>query len=237
MKACRWVIALLMVVTPIDAVARDPRVPPGRDPGGIAVAIVSAGIDYTQPQIAARLARDGEGEIIGWDFTDGDALPFNASQNGHGTVLASMILAEAPGARLVPVRIDAQQPGSLTRALAFIGQTPAQVVLVADSGSGREDWEGFREAARHFNQLLIIVPADVDAFVEAAAGLDNMLRVDAAAPSSTKAGIAVEPPASQLTPVRAAAARAAARAAETAARTPGLDGPGMKRALLQKHAR
>lgn len=228
MHARRWVIALLLLVTPIEALARDPRVPPGRDPGGIAVAVVSTGIDYTQPQIAARLARDGEGEIIGWDFTDGDALPFDASRNGHGTALASMILAEAPGSRLVPVRIG---PGSLTRALAFIGQTPAQVVVVAANGSAREDWESFRQAAHHFNQLLIIMPA-----AEAAEALDNILRVVAAS-SPSEADIVLEPPASPLPPALAAVALAAGRAAELAARTPGLGGPGMKRAMLQKHAR
>lgn len=241
MNTRRWVIALLILVAPIEALARDPRVPPGRDPGGIAVAIVSTGIDYTQPQIAARLARDGEGEIIGWDFTDGDALPFDTSQSGNGTALASMILAESPVVRLVSVRIDALKPGSFTRALAFIGQTPAQVVLVADGGSSLQDWELIREVARHFTKLLIIMPAEATrpTLDAGAAGLENVMQV-AATSSVQDADMIIEPPAddrTQLSPAVAAAAFAASRAAEEAARGPELGGAGLKRVMIQKHPR
>ena len=53
--------------------ADKPRVPPGVDPGGVAVAIIGSGINYTRSRDRGkRLARDGEGEIIGWDFVDND---------------------------------------------------------------------------------------------------------------------------------------------------------------------
>src|SRR5690606_5000302 len=50
-----WAMALLALLAPIEATARatDPRVPPGTDPGGIAVALISTGIDYTLPHISA----------------------------------------------------------------------------------------------------------------------------------------------------------------------------------------
>jgi len=43
---------------------KKPPLPPGRDPGGVAIALVTTGIDYTVPEVAQRLARDGEGELI-----------------------------------------------------------------------------------------------------------------------------------------------------------------------------
>ena len=77
-----------------SANADDPKVPAGIDPGLQPIAILTTGIDYTDPAIAARLARDGEGELIGWDFTENDRRPFAASPNttppnwgGDGTVL------------------------------------------------------------------------------------------------------------------------------------------------------
>lgn len=255
MKTRRWVIAIVMLVAPLEAAARDPRVPPGRDPGGAAVALVSVGIDYTRPELAARLARDGEGEVVGWDFEDGEALPFEAANEhapsisaGNGTALARIILAEAPGARLVPVRINPERPGSLMRAMAFVGQTPAQVVLVAVGGAGGEDWEQFREAARHFNKLLIVIPADakLSALARAASGLTNVLIVEAAGHNSlqNEAEIIIEPPAAgspgqedMLSPAIAAAARAVGRAAGEAARAPELDGAGLKRAMLEQARR
>lgn len=59
--------------------ASKPKVPVGVDPGGFAVAVVGEGIDYWRPEIARRLARDGEGEIIGFDLVDGDRLPYAAT--------------------------------------------------------------------------------------------------------------------------------------------------------------
>lgn len=55
---------------------RKPKLPPGVDPGGLAMAVIGDGIDYTRPEIATRLARDGEGELVGFDLVDRDRLPF-----------------------------------------------------------------------------------------------------------------------------------------------------------------
>ena len=59
---------------------KKPPLPPGRDPGGMAIALVTTGIDYTVPEVAQRLARDGEGELIGWDLEDQDRKPFDRSK-------------------------------------------------------------------------------------------------------------------------------------------------------------
>src|SRR5262249_13897079 len=59
------------------AQGRKPKLPAGLDPGGVAIAILSTGIDYRAADIAQRLARDGEGDLIGWDLVDRDNRPFN----------------------------------------------------------------------------------------------------------------------------------------------------------------
>jgi len=165
-----------------------PSVPAGRDPGGIAVALIDTGVNYTLPEIASRLARDGEGQIIGYDFQDEDARPFDAkprkkpSLNGsrpgtpeprgaqnarrrplrHGTTVASILLQEAKGLRLIPLRYKAGDPTAFSRIVHFISQTPARIVSMSLGGAKRDDWQPFAKAARHFKDLLFIVSAGND---------------------------------------------------------------------------
>ena len=84
-----------------------PKVPPGTDPGGTAIALIAHGVDYTDPEIAPRLARDGEGDIIGWDFIAGDNKPYAAgAENGvDGT--------GSPSSFSRPMRVDDWCPSAL----------------------------------------------------------------------------------------------------------------------------
>ena len=185
-------LALVLCAGCTSASAKDPRVPPGRDPGGVPVALISTGIDYTDPDVAKRLARDGEGEVLGWDFFDHDNRPFDvtggqtpANWGGDGTALAKLIAQ--PGVRIVPVRITPADPVSLAQAVAFIARTPARVVVLPMWSGRKSDWEPFRQAAMHFSELLFFVPAgdegkDID-FVPvwpAALSLPNIVVVSSA---------------------------------------------------------
>lgn len=133
-----------------------PKIIPGGDPGGVAVAIIGTGVNYTLPAIANRLARDGEGDIIGLDMLDGDNRPFERDPviyrdwgagiiggpatgvRPWGTTLVSVLLAKAPRARLVPVRLPHQSP-QLGGAVAFVAATPARVALLGlPDGAGYE---------------------------------------------------------------------------------------------------
>ena len=78
-RAPAFMIALfaVLIVSPHLALADDPPVPPGKDPGGVAVALVDTGVNYTLPEISNRLARSPDGEILGFDFQDNDRLPFD----------------------------------------------------------------------------------------------------------------------------------------------------------------
>src|SRR5690606_1565670 len=150
-----------------------PPMPAGVDPGGIAIALIATGIDYTHPEIRDRLARDGEGEVIGFDLIDNDNRPYAATTlpgNEDGavdTILARRILSTYRHARLVPVRVDPKDRIMLARALAFTATTPAGIVAVPLWGDSRETWEFFQQAVEQVPDHLIILPAgDADAVAQ-----------------------------------------------------------------------
>ena len=195
-------VATLMLGVGAVAEQKEPALPSGRDPGGIAIALLGTGIDYTLPDIVRRLARDGEGELIGWDLVDNDNRPFRASGraapasalDSDSTPLARV--TGATGRRLVPVKVDPANPVTFARAVAFVAQTPARIVVVPMGSRQPSDWEPFRQAASHFRDLLFIVAAgDDDRDIDrepvwpAAFGLANALVVSAhARPSATAGG-------------------------------------------------
>ena len=191
------VVATLVSVSPA-AGQRDPPLPPGRDPGGVAIALIGTGIDYALPEVARWLARDGEGELIGWDFVDNDNRPYHASGDagawgGDGNALVRAI--GAAGRRIVPVRIDPDDPRSLARAVAFVAHTPARIVVVPAWSGKQSDWGPFRQAAIHFKDLLFFVAAgdegkdiDREPVWPAAFGLANVLVVSAVAPEGVDLG-------------------------------------------------
>lgn len=169
---------------------RDPRLPPGTDPGGPAIAVISAGIDYTDPQVSRLLARDGEGDLIGWDFVDSDNRPFDATKGAapvaYGGSLTELV-RKFPNmrARIVPVRVDPANAGHLAAALAFIARTPARTVVVPLWSRSREHWQPFGQAARQFRDLLLIMAAgdegldlDTEPVWPAALRLDNAVVVN-----------------------------------------------------------
>lgn len=133
--------------------AAKPRVPPGLDPGGVAVAIIGSGIDYTRPEIAARLARDGEGEIIGWDFVDNDRRPYNPCTEA---VSVCSILGIGPSAssRMIVIRASTGMPQSMVAAVGMSTSTPARIVLVAFDRP--PPLQFLREAARQYPHLLFV---------------------------------------------------------------------------------
>lgn len=141
--------------------ASKPRVPPGVDPGGIAIALVGNGLDYTDPEIARRLARDGEGEIIGMDLVDGDNRPYApsgiATDASDGTRLAKLILSIYADARLVPVRIGFADQRTLSQAVGIVARTPARIVAILASDTLLED--GLQGRMRSARQVLFVVAA------------------------------------------------------------------------------
>jgi subtilisin family serine protease len=95
---------------------------------GVRVAVLDTGADLTHPLLADRLARRGDGGVLGRDFVDDDADPSEVGDRGdvgwgHGTHVAGLVALAAPGARLMPLRVlDRQGRGNawvLAEALAW----------------------------------------------------------------------------------------------------------------------
>lgn len=230
---------LAQLIAPTAAQTKKPRVPIGIDPGGVMVAIATdTGIDYTQKDIAGRLARDGEGELIGWDFVDNDRQPYApAATSAAATELARALLAEAPGTRLAVFRAKPGDKIALGRLAVYAAQSRNRILLVTTSSSTYADWEAFAEAVAHFKELLVIAPAEAgqQAF-PAALGLANVLSVS----TTPKAEPSAPAPAIQPDvhiPARSdgkavAVARIAALAARLSVSAPGLDGASLKQRVV-----
>ncbi len=239
-------VAILLVLGPVAlAQGRKPPLPPGRDPGGVAIAVLSTGVDYGLPHIARRLARDGEGELIGWDVQDRDRQPFDTDRGearpdgiGEGTAIATF-LSSTSEARLVPVRVDPADPASLARAIAFVAHTPARVALVPTWGptwgSRQQESQPLQQAVAHFKDVLVIAPAGARELQAALLDLDNVLLVEAA--GSAQGG--AEAPGQrgqverQLEQPLLAVAAAGKAAALLLTREPGLGTAALKRRLIE----
>ncbi len=175
---CRicFVLAAAMVFG-VPACAGDPKLAPGRDPGGVAVAVLADGFDYTRAEVAHGLARDGEGEAIAWDAVDGDHRPF--AGNGGGT--ASLLAAVAKGGvRIVAVRVATGDPASLAKGVAFVASTPARIVLVALPVQDRHGLDVLAAAARRFEAMLFVASVPGLTVHEATAGdaIANLVLLD-----------------------------------------------------------
>jgi hypothetical protein len=148
-----------------QALPDKPRVPPGVDPGGLTVAIVGNGIDYTRPEIAARLARDGEGEIVGWDFVDGDRRPHGVCaarasvQPTCPTLHASRIVSEtrlAGGVRVMLLRASADRPQTMVEAVQLAAAASARIVVLVTDEATPIPRQFVIEAAGRFPDRLVI---------------------------------------------------------------------------------
>lgn len=265
-----WVLAAASAICLSSGLATagpdDPKVPAGLDPGGVSVAHIDTGVNYTLPFIAKRLARDGEGDIIGYDLEDDDLTPFDAQPGSsgantrrHGTSVASVLLREAPRARLQPYRYAANNPASFAEIVYQIGYTPARIVAMPLGGYKMSDWEPFRDAALAVPNVLFVVSAgnegkdiDSDPIYPAAFNLPNVLVVastDAFGrfPASSNIGaktVHISTPAEEVEAINFdgarmiasgssyAVPRVAALAARIAEKNPNLDALALKGAII-----
>jgi hypothetical protein len=181
---------------PLEFMERDPG-KPLKNPGNnkpIRVGMVDSGVNYRLPEINRRLARDSDGQLVGYDFWDMDDLPYDAHPvnsgfflQRHGTRTASLLLREAPGFELVPYRYP-RPDMSRMQALVEHAADNQVTILGMPLGSNRlEDWGSFERVARAHPQMLFIVSAgndgrDIDErpVYPAALDLDNLIVVTSA---------------------------------------------------------
>lgn len=167
--------------------------PPGEDPGGVRIGLVDSGLAYDLPLFRDRLARNADGNPVGYDYWDLDPWPYDGDTSRgaflpirHGTAVASIVAREAPGAALVPYRYPRPD---MARMAELVGDALANGVkiLAMPLGSRKsEDWDAFAAALKD-QDILAIVSAgndgrDIDAnpVYPAALGLDNILTVTSA---------------------------------------------------------
>jgi Subtilase family len=166
-------ITILLLLAPLCAAAGSldakPPVPPGVDPGGLAIAIVGNGIDYGRSDIARRLARDGEGELIGWDFADNDRRPFKSTDElesvgytHRGTAVALTLLKRTKSARLIAVKIPAENDSAVIKSLALVAQTPARVAVLTLKHNSVALWSSIREAMRATKSKFLLIVSTSD---------------------------------------------------------------------------
>ena len=169
-------------------------VPPHTDPGGLPVAIIDTGVNYLLPEINRRLARDPAGMLLGYDFWDLDERPFDVHPrrsafypDHHGTTIASIVLAEAPVARLLPYRYPRPDMSRLAMLVEHAASHGARIVNLSLTSFDRAEWAAFEQAATRHPEILFVVAAgndnrDIDRcpVYPAALPLDNLITVTAA---------------------------------------------------------
>ena len=147
----------------------NPPVPDGPDPGGVPVALVDTGVNYLLPAIAARLARDRDGALLGYDYWDLDRRPFDAHPvhspffpMRHGTQTASLLLAEAPVTRLLAYRYPRPDMSRMAALIEDAAAAGARLVNLSLVGNQAAEWAGFEAAARRHPEILFVVAAGND---------------------------------------------------------------------------
>jgi len=147
----------------------NPPIPPGKDPGGVAVAMVDTGVNYLLEPVAQRLARDASGRPLGFDYWDMDDRPFDVDTARspffplhHGTAVASILLREAPNARIIPYRYPRPD---MTRMADLVADADGHGVAIVNMAMGsikRADWDALAEAAARRPHMLFVVSAGND---------------------------------------------------------------------------
>lgn len=147
----------------------NPPVPVGADPGGVTVAQIDSGVNYLLPAIAARLARDEDGEILGYDYWELDRRPFdgNPARSAffpirHGTTTASVLLREAPDVRLIPYRYPRPEMARMATLVEEAAAAGAGIVAMALGSRDRAEWTAFQRAAEAHPEVLFVVSAGND---------------------------------------------------------------------------
>ncbi len=176
--------------------ALNPPVPAGPPTAqeAVRVAVIDTGVNYTLPLFRGRLARDDAGNLLGYDFWDMDARPFDLDTARspffplhHGTAVTSIILREAPEAVILPYRYPRPDMARFGDLVARADAAGAVIVNMAMGSNAEADWRAFAEAAKARLHMLFIVSAGNDGrdldkvpVFPAALGLDNILTVTSA---------------------------------------------------------
>ena len=177
---------------PLPTVAPPPHETGAASP--LRVGMIDSGVNYLLPVISRRLARDADGGIVGYDFWDMDAQPYDAHPvdsgffvQRHGTRTASVLLREAPEVELVPYRYPRPDMSRMRGLVEHAAEHRVEIIGMPLGGNRAEDWSEFARAARDHPQILFVASAgnngrDIDEqpVYPAALDLDNLVVVTSA---------------------------------------------------------
>lgn len=115
---------------------------------GATIAVIDTGLNYNHPAISNNIAyklsdpddnedNDSNGfknDFIGWDFINGDNLPFD--DDGHGShvsgLAASPLVGIAPEARIIPIKAlnaaGSSDVATITAAIYYAADNGAQII-------------------------------------------------------------------------------------------------------------
>jgi subtilisin family serine protease len=182
------------LTTRLGAEPVDPFLPDGVDPGGVTVALIDSGVAYDLPVIGARLARDETGRILGYDYWDMDAYPYDLDTAAspffprrHGTTVASLLIEEAPHVRLIPYRYPRPDMDRFSDLIEAADKAGASIVAMPMGSRDPDDWNAFLSVASQREHMLFVVSAgnngwdiDREPVYPASFDLENMLVVTSA---------------------------------------------------------
>lgn len=144
----------------------NPPVPDGRSSAGVLVALVDSGVNYLLDPVQRYIARSPDGKLLGFDFWDMDARPFDSNParspflpQRHGTQTAGVLITEAPMSRLVVYRYPRPD---MSRMKALIEDAASNGVVIVNLSLGSadaEEWLVFEETARAHPGILFIASA------------------------------------------------------------------------------
>ena len=160
---------------------------------GIRVALVDSGINYLLPAINHSLARNDDGQLIGFDFWDMDERPFDSHPDGrgrvqrHGTRTASILINEAPFVELVAYRYPRPDMQRMQELVAHADQHAVRIIGMPLGGNLRDQWTAFEAAAKAHPHILFVASAgnnarniDEQPVYPASLALDNLIVVTSA---------------------------------------------------------
>lgn len=135
---------------------------------GVVVAVIDTGLDVNHPLIAGRVAPGG------YDFVSNDADPADVGNGidddrdglvdegvGHGTFVASLVLAVAPDARILPLRaLDSDNGGTASSVGLAIGYAVSHGAKVINLSAGvAQELNFIKQAVANARQAGVIVVA------------------------------------------------------------------------------
>lgn len=145
-----------------------PLMPPAAPP---VVAVIDSGVDYNHPVLHSNLWMNplpmldpsGAQDTFGWDFISGDARPYDDGY--HGTEMASAVVAVAPEARIMPLKVfnawGLTTSAALYSAFVYAVDHGAKVILCGwSTGLQSKALEMGIEYARQKNVVVVVATGD-----------------------------------------------------------------------------